>query len=124
MVYVVDAVRPEVPPVAVMVFAPPVVSATTNAAAPVWQDPAPVTAEPPGVLPAVQVVLAAKDAVVKAVVAKVIASAEPKPVAEICSVTVDSGKPKLLPAVVLIETFELMVNGALTEFVPSLTTMV
>lgn len=124
---VVVAVRPEVPPVAVIVFAPPVLSAMSNEVALVWQDPAPAVAE---VLPTVVPVVAHDAAVpvnvpaVKAVVEKVTASPAAKPVAEICSVTDSPGKPKLLPVVVLIEILGVMVNGVLTVFVPSDTTMV
>jgi len=125
-VNVVVAVRAEVPPVPVIVFAPPVVSAMPSAVAVVWQDPAPAVAEVlPTTVPVVQVAAAPVNvAAVKAVVEKVIASPAAKPVAEICSVTVCSGKPKLLPEVVLIEIFGVMVKGVLTVFVPSDTTMV
>jgi len=125
-VNVVLAVRLEVPPVPVTDFAPPVVSAMASAVAVVWQDPAPAVAEVlPTVVPVVQVVAPPVNvAAEKAVVAKVTVSPAPKPVAEICSVTVSSGKPKLFPVVVLIETFGVMEKGVLTVFVPSDTTMV
>lgn len=131
-VYVVDAVRAEVPPVAVTVFAPPVVSATaatpgvhvavpalvprTSLLAPheVAEDP-PVRVEP---------VVHVKVVVVKAVLVTVTVSAEPNPVTEMVVPASDSsGKPKLLPAK-LIETFGVMVNAVFTEFVPSDTTIV
>jgi len=110
----------------VIVFAPPLPSAINNAVAVVWQDPAPAVAEVlPTVVPVVHVAAApVKVPAVKAVVEKVTASPAAKPVAEICSVTVSSGKPKLFPVVVLIEIFGVMVNGVLTVFVPSDATMV
>jgi len=132
IVYVVDAVKAEVPPVAVTVFAPPVVSATavmpgaqvavpalvpeTSLLAPheAAEDP-PVRVEP---------VVHVKLVGLKAVVVTVTVSAEPNPVTEMVLPASDSsGKPKLLPAV-LIEMLGVMVKAVLTEFVPSDTTMV
>jgi len=131
IVYVVDAVRAEVPPVAVTVFAPLVVSATaatpgvqvavpalvpeTSLLAPheIAEDP-PVRVEP---------VVHVKLVVVKAVLVTVTVSAEPNPVTAIVPETASSGKPKLLPANV-IETLGVTVNAVLTVFVPSDTTIV
>lgn len=94
IVYVVDWVSPEVAPVAVIDFAPPVVSATTNVALAVTQDPAPVVLDPPGVVPVVQVLLPVNEADVNAVVAKVSDSPEPKPDAVMVDPVSDSvGKP-------------------------------
>jgi hypothetical protein len=130
-VYVVDAVRLEVAPVAVIDLDPPVVSATvvavgeavhvpalvpeTNLLAPQLEDVDP----PVRVEPVVQV----KEVVVNADVATVTDSPAPNPVTEIVPETASSGKPKLLP-VNAIETFGVMVNELLAEFVPSDTTMV
>ena len=111
--YVVVATRPEVDPVAVIVFAPPVVSATISV-------PGPKSVQDP-VVPVVQV----NDVVVNAVVVPVTVSALPNPVTESVEDTPSSGKPKLLVLVVTLnETFGVMVNGVVTLFVPSLTTMV
>jgi len=124
-VYVVDADRLDVAPVAVIVFAPPVVSATTKVAEVVWHDPAPVIADPPGVVPVVQLVAPAKEPVVKAVVEKVIDSQEPKPVALMTEPARDcSGKPQFCVLVVAYEILGVIVYGTLTVVVPSLTTMV
>jgi len=130
-VYVVDAVRLEVAPVAVIDLDPPVVSATvvavgeavhvpalvpeTNLLAPQLEDVDP----PVRVEPVVQV----KEVVVNADVATVTDSPAPNPVTEIVPETASSGKPKLLP-VNAIETFGVMVNELLAVFVPSDTTMV
>jgi len=81
------ATRPDVPPVAVIVFDPPVVSATAVAA---------LSAQEPKV-PTVDPVTQLKDVVVHIVVATVTDSAEPKPVIAIDGVIDSSGKPKLLP---------------------------
>jgi len=108
-VYVVDAVRPEVAPVAVTVFAPPVWSATT-VAAPAVHVPYPV----PRLFPVVH----EKEAVVNMGVDAVTDSPEPKPVTVIDGVTDSSGKPKLAAANV-IETFDVTVNAAVPVFVPS-----
>lgn len=115
--YVVDAVRPEVPPVAVIDFAPPVWSATTRLAS--------VKVHEPTVL--VVHVVVAKEASVKAVVATVTSSEAPKPVMVNVLVpkSVCSGNPKLSdPEATANETLDVMVYDVLTEFVPSVTTMV
>ena len=129
--YVVDAVRLEVAPVAVIDLDPPVVSATVVAVGEAVHVPAlvpetnllaPQLAEvdpPVRVEPVVQV----KEVVVNADVATVTDSAAPNPVTEIVPETASVGKPKLLP-VNTIETFGVMVNELLAVFVPSDTTMV
>jgi hypothetical protein len=108
-VYVVVADRPDVAPVAVIVLAPPVVSATVVA------DP--VVHEPNAV------VVHADEAEVHIVVVTDTDSAAPKPESAIDGVIDCSGKPKLLPVKVT-ETFGVMVYDVLTLVVPSLTTMV
>jgi len=130
-VYVVDAVRLEVAPVAVIDLDPPVVSATVVAVGEAVHVPAlvpetnllaPQLAEvdpPVRVEPVVQV----KEVVVNADVATVTDSPEPNPVTEIVPETASNGKPKLLP-VNTIETFGVMVNELLAVLVPSDTTMV
>ncbi len=123
--YVVDALRAEVAPVAVIVFDPALVSATVIDPAPrKTHDPAPVVVVPPRVAPVVHA--PGREAVVNAVEVKVTDSAEPKPVAAIVTPeSVSCGKPKLtLGAATLNVTAGFMVNGALTELVPSVTTMV
>lgn len=128
--YVVDAVRAEVP-VAVTVFAPLVVSATMLAVGEHVAVPALVpetsllaphemAVDPPV---RVEPVVHVKLVVVKAAVVTVTVSAEPNPVTAIVPETVSSGKPKLLPGNV-IETLGVTVNAVLTVFVPSDTTMV
>ncbi len=118
-VYVVVAVSAEVP-VAVMVLAPPVVSATTVETA-IVHPPAAVEPEPPGVVPVVQ----EKEVVVHIAVVTDTESAEPKPLRVRVPVMACSGKPKLLVNdVALNETFGVMENGVLTVLVPSDTTMV
>jgi len=74
----------------------------------------------------VQLVAPAKDAVVKAVVAKLTDSPEPKPVALMTAPASDcSGKPLFIVVEEnASEIFGVIVNEVLTEFVPSLTTMV
>jgi hypothetical protein len=97
-VYVVDAVRAEVPPVAVTVFAPLVVSATEVTPGVQVAVPALVpktsllapheTAEDPPVR--VEPVVHVKVVVVKAVVVTVTVSAEPNPVTEMVVPASDS----------------------------------
>lgn len=103
------AVRPEVAPVAVIVFAPPVVSAIT-VAPPVAQVP---------YVPTLLPVLHAKEAVVNMDVVTVTDSPEPKPVTVIVGVMDSSGKPKLVGYVA--ETFGVTVRDAVPVFVPSAT---
>jgi hypothetical protein len=125
IVYVVDALSAEVAPVAVIVLDPALVSATViDPALRKTHDPEPVMVVPPRVAPVVHA--AGREAVVNAVEVKVTDSAEPKPVAAIVTpVIVCCGKPKLLlPVATLNVTAGFMVNGALTELVPSVTTMV
>jgi hypothetical protein len=123
-VYVVDALRAEVAPVAVMVFDPALVSAMVTDPPAKMHDPAPVVVDPPRVAPVVHG--DGREAVVNAVEVRVTDSAEPKPVAAIVTPeTTCCGKPKLLlPVATLNVTAGFMVNGVLTELVPSVTTMV
>jgi len=116
-VYDEDAERPEGAPVAVIVFDPPVVSATTRLPSVKLQDPTAFARHE----------VVAKLPVVKAVVATVTVSAAPKPVKVkvLVPTSVSSGNPKLSePDATLNETFGLMVKVLLTEFVPSDTTIV
>lgn len=84
---VVVADRPDVCPVAVMVFEPPVVSATA-VAPPVVQEPKVPTEAP---------VVHENEAVVHIEVVTVTGSPEAKPERAIDGVIVSSGNPKLLP---------------------------
>jgi hypothetical protein len=119
------AVNAEVPPVAVIVLAPPVMSAIDVETATV-QDPAPELAAPAtdtcsGVVPVVHV----KGVVVHIGVVIVTASPEPKPVTARVPVIASSGKPKLYVPVVLVNVTDgVMVYGVLTVVVPSVVTMV
>jgi hypothetical protein len=123
IVYVVVAVRPEVAPVAVIDFAPAVESEAINEPIVITHDPAPVVLVPPGVVPVVHVGVP-KDAAVNALVATETLSPEPKPViVKVPVPTFCSGNPKAEP-LALNEIFCVIVNGVLTVFVPSLTTMV
>ena len=117
-VKVVDAVSAEVPPVAVTVLDPPVVSRIEVDTA-VWHEPAPVVALPPSVVPVVHV----KEVVAHIAVAIVTVSPEPNPVTLRVPAIACSGNPKLDP-VLEKETVGVMVKGVLTVFVPSDATIV
>ena len=109
-----------------MVFAPPVVSATVSEPEKRVHVPALV----PDVTVLVSVVPVVHDGVprdpaVKAVVAPVTDSPEPKPVMVMVEpVSVVSGNPKLFVLVVENVIDGVMVKGVLTGFTPSVTTMV
>lgn len=111
---VVDAVRLDVAPVAVIVFEPPVVSATVIAVV-IVQDPRLV------------VLVQVKGDAVNAVVATETDSLAPNP-DRVNVFDPDStccGKPKLFEPVATVKLiFGVTVNAVLTEFVPSVTTMV
>jgi hypothetical protein len=119
----VEAVNKEVAPVAVIDFAPLVVSATTSVAGPKRVHvPALVDVT---VLESVVPVVQENDVVVKAVVAPVTDSPEPKPVMVMVEPVSDvSGNPKLLGLVVENVIVGVMVKAVLTVFTPSVTTMV
>jgi hypothetical protein len=124
-VYVVDAVRAEVPPVAVIVLDPPVVSETTS--------PPEARVHVPALVPEVTVAVIVDPVVqtkvpnepaVNAVVDPVTDSAEPKPVTVIVDAIDCSGNPKLLtPVVALNVTLGVIDNAVVTGVVPSVTTM-
>jgi len=119
----VEAVNVEVAPVAVMVFAPPVASATTSE--PEKRVHVPALVPDVTVLLSVVPVVHANDVVLKAVVAPVTDSPEPKPVMVMVEpASVVSGNPKLFGLVVENVIDGVMVKGVLTEFTPSVTTMV
>jgi len=115
-VYEVDAVSEEVAPVAVIAFDPPVVSATTRLPA-TYGD---------GHEPNAFVVHCAVPRLVEvnAVVANPTVSLAPNPVAvKVPLPMLCSGKPKLVPPAVKV-VFGVIVNTWLTEFVPSVMTIV
>jgi len=120
-VYVVVAVKPEVAPVAVIVFDPPVVSATLVPPEKSTHEPYPSPIVALTLLPVVHAY--ALEAAVNAVVDPVTDSPEPKPVTVIAGETASPGKPKLLP-VNVIATLAVTVYEAVAVVVPSDTEMV